>query len=49
MKLVGSGKLKSGVDKEDVRKKKKKNTVKHERGIVTNLTFEFEQISRLLL
>ena len=45
---MGSGKLKSGVDKEDVRKKKK-NTVKHERGIVTNLTFEFEQISRLLL
>ena len=39
MKLVGSGKLKSGVDKGDVRgkqkretqKKKKKTIVKHER------------------
>jgi hypothetical protein len=49
---VGSGKLKSGVDKGDVRekkkkkkgrlKKKKKTTVKHERGIVISLTFEFE-------
>ena len=40
MKLVGSWKLESGVDKGDVREKKKgdlkkkKTIVKHERGIV---------------
>ena len=56
VKLVGSGKLKSGVDKGDVRgkqkretQKKKKTIVKHERWIVVILIFEFEQISRLLL
>jgi hypothetical protein len=59
VKLVGSWKLESGVDKGDVREKKKgrlkkkekkkKTIVKHERGIVIILTFEFEQIiSRLL-
>ena len=56
MKLVESWKLKSGIDKEDVRekkkgdskKKKKKKIVKHELGIVMILTFEFEHISRLL-
>ena len=52
MKLVGSWKLKSGVDKGDVREKKKKKKkniiVKHEREIVIILTFEFEQINRLL-
>jgi hypothetical protein len=58
VKLVGSWKLESGVNKEDVREKKKretqkkkkqnKTTVKHERGIMIILTFEFEQISRLL-
>ena len=52
MKLVGSWKLESGVDKGDVREKKKKRKKKtileHERGIVIILTFEFEQISRLL-
>jgi hypothetical protein len=54
VKLVGSWKLESGVDKGDVRekkkgdlKKKKKTIVKHERRIVIILTFEFEQISRL--
>ena len=47
MKLVGSWKLESGVDRGDVREKKKK-FVKHERGIVIILTFEFEQINRLL-
>ena len=59
MKLVGSWKLESGVDKGDVReekkkkkrdlkKKKKKKIVKHERGIMIILTFEFKHISRLL-
>ena len=63
MKLVGGWKLESGVDKRDVRekkkrkkkkgrlkkqRKKKKTIVKHERGIVIILTFEFEHISRLL-
>ena len=57
MKLVGSWKLESGVDKGDVREKKKgrlknkekkKTIVKHERGIMMILTFEFEYISRLL-
>jgi hypothetical protein len=55
VKLVGSGKLESGVDKGDVRekkkretKKKKKKTVKHERGNVIFLTFEFVKFSRLL-
>jgi hypothetical protein len=52
VKLVGSGKLESGVDKGDVRerkkKKKKKKAVKHEREVVILLTFEFEQISKLL-
>jgi hypothetical protein len=56
VKLVGSWKLESGVDKGDVREKKKgdlkniekKKIVKHERGIVIILTFEFEYISRLL-
>ena len=57
MKLVGSWKLERGVDKGDVREKKKgelknkekkKTIVKHERGIVIILTFEFEHISRLL-
>ena len=52
-----SWKLESGVDKGDVKEKKKgelknkekkKTIVKHERGIVIILTFEFEQISRLL-
>ena len=56
MKLVGSWKLESGVDKRDVRekekretkKKKKKKIVKHERRIVILLTFKFKQMSRLL-
>ena len=50
MKLVGTWKLKSGVDKGDVRENKKKKNiiVKHEREIVIILTFEFEQINRLL-
>ena len=54
MKLVISWKLKSRVDKGDVREKrtegrlKKKKIVKHERRIVIILTFEFEHISRLL-
>jgi hypothetical protein len=56
VKLVGSWKLESGVDKGDVREKKKgdlknkekKTIVKHEHGIVIILTFEFEHISRLL-
>ena len=52
MKLVESGKLESGVDKGYMREKKgrlkKKKTVKHEHGIVILLTFEFEQINRLL-
>ena len=46
MKLVGSGKLESGVDKGNMRERKgrkKKKTVKHEREIVMLLTFfEFE-------
>ena len=46
MKLVGSWKLESGVDKGDVREKKKgdlkKKNIKHERRIVIILTFEFE-------
>ena len=52
MKLVISWKLKSRVDKGDVREKrtegrlKKKKIVKHEREMVIILTFEFEQISR---
>ena len=42
-----SRKFESGIDKGDVRdkkgrQKKKKNTMKHERGIVILLTFEFE-------
>jgi hypothetical protein len=45
VKLVGSGKLKSGVDKGDMRGKKgrlkKKKPVKHEREIVILLTFLF--------
>jgi hypothetical protein len=55
---VGSWKLESGVDKRDVGEKKKKGDlknkeekktiVKHKRGIVIILTFEFEHISRLL-
>jgi vacuolar-type H+-ATPase subunit F/Vma7 len=55
VKLVGSWKLESGVDKEDVREKKKedlknkeKKIVKHEHGIVIILTFKFEHINRLL-
>ena len=52
VKLVESGKLESGVDKGYMREKKgrlkKKKTVKHEHGIVILLTFEFEQINRLL-
>ena len=56
MKLVGSWKLESRVEKGDVREKKKgrlkkqrkKKIVKHERRIVIILTFEFEYISRLL-
>ena len=55
MKLVESWKLESGVDKGDVREKKKedlknkeKKIVKHERGIIIILTFEFEHISKLL-
>jgi hypothetical protein len=45
VKLVGSEKLESGVDKRDMRekkgrlKKKKKKTVKHEHEIVILLTF----------
>ena len=48
VKLVGSRKLESGVDKGDVRerdgerKKKKKTNVKHEHGVVIILNFEFE-------
>ena len=47
MKLVGSGKLESGVDKGNMRERKgrekKKKTVKHEREIMILLTFlEFE-------
>jgi hypothetical protein len=44
VKLVGSWKLESGVDKGDVRekKKKKKKIVKHKRGIMIILTFEFK-------
>jgi hypothetical protein len=34
---------------EKKRETKKKTTVKHERGIVISLTFEFEQINRSLL
>ena len=51
---MGSWKLESGVNKEDVREKKrgdskkKKKMVKHECGIMIILTFEFEQISKLL-
>ena len=51
---MGSWKLESGVDKREVREKKKKKRetkkkiVKYERGIVILLTFEFEQINRLL-
>ena len=48
MKLVRSWKLESGVDMRDVKEKEKKIIVKHERGIVIILTFEFEHISRLL-
>ena len=55
MKLVRSWKLESGIDKGDVREKKKgelknkeKKIVKHERGIVIILTSEFEHISKLL-
>ena len=57
MKLVGSWKLESGVDKRDVREKKKgrlkktkkkKTIVKHKRETMIILTFEFEHISRLL-
>ena len=53
VKLVGSWKLESGVDKGDVREKRlkkklKKIIVKHECGIVIILTFEFLHISRLL-
>ena len=52
MKLVGSWKLENGVNKGDVREKKrgdsKKKIMKHKRGIVIILTFEFKQISRLL-
>jgi hypothetical protein len=43
VKLVGSVKLESGVDKREVReRKKKKKTMKHERVVVIFLTFEFE-------
>ena len=57
MKLVGSWKLESGVDKRDIREKKKgrlkkkgkkKKIVKHKLEIVIILSFEFEQINRLL-
>ena len=55
VKLVGSWKLESGVNKGDVREKKKgdlknieKKIVKHERRIVILLTFKFKQMSRLL-
>ena len=53
MKLVENWKLESGVDNGDVREKKKRDSkkkkiVKHDRGIVIILTFEFELISRLL-
>jgi hypothetical protein len=55
VKLVGSWKLESGVDKGDIRekkegrlKKKKKIIVEHKLGIVIILTFEFEHISRFL-
>ena len=44
MKLVRSWKLESVVDKGEKKKKrlKKKIIIKHERGIVIILTFEFE-------
>ena len=45
MKLVGSGKLESEVDKGDTRekkKKKKKKAVKYKREVVILSTFEFE-------
>ena len=47
MKLVGSEKLESGVDKGDMREKKgrlkiKRKTMKHEREIMILLTFFFE-------
>ena len=55
---MGSWKLESGVDKGDVREKKKKGylknkekkkkILKHECGIVIILTFEFTQMRRLL-
>ena len=50
VKLVESEKLESGVDKGDVRekKKKKKKNVRHERGNVIFLIFEFVKFSRLL-
>ena len=40
MKLVRSGKLETGVDKGDMRERRKK-TVKHEHEIVILLTFKF--------
>ena len=48
VKLVESEKLESGVDKGDVREKKKKKNVRHERGNVIFLIFEFVKFSRLL-
>jgi hypothetical protein len=46
VKLVGSWKLESGVDKGDVREKKRKEgrlkKKKKKRGIVIILTFQFE-------
>ena len=50
MKLVGSWKLESGVDKGDVREKIIIIIIiiKYERVIVIILTFDFEHINRLL-
>ena len=56
VKLVGSGKLQSGVDKGDVReikngdleKKKKKNNFKTWTLNCDHFNFEFEHISKLL-
>ncbi len=45
---IGKWRKKGRYEKKKKKKKKKKRTVKHERGIVILLTFEFEQINRLL-
>ena len=49
VKLVGSGKLESGVEKGEVREKKKGDSKKKKkRGNVIFLTFEFVKFNRLL-